>query len=225
MNKLTKLLIDNAEKEYRLFTMRCTPDAKRDFLGVRLGKIKQIAKENFKDKKLVQKFYSLDHEFTEEWFLHGYFISLEKDFSKVSNLLPHFIKNIDNWAVCDSVCCAMKIFKKRAGEVFDLVKYWLASDDVYEVRFGIVTLLSHYVKDFPDEILRLTLSVSSSEYMINMALAWLYSVMLVYHKDKIIALLKNNALPLFVHNKTIQKARESFRLTKELKAELLKLKR
>jgi 3-methyladenine DNA glycosylase AlkD len=94
------------------------------------------------------------------------------------------------------------------------------------VRFSIVCLLDYYINEsYIDKLTCIVKEVKSNEYYINMALAWLISIMLVKEYDKTLPLLKDGALDLWVHNKSIQKARESYRLSLKQKEELRSLKR
>ncbi len=94
------------------------------------------------------------------------------------------------------------------------------------MRFSLVCLLDYYINEsYIDKLTCIVKEVKIGEYYINMALAWLISIMLVKEYDKTLPLLKGDALDLWVHNKSIQKARESYRLSLKQKEELRSLKR
>jgi 3-methyladenine DNA glycosylase AlkD len=67
--------------------------------------------------------------------------------------------------------------------------------------------------------------LQSEEYYVNMMVAWFFAEALVKQYDAAIEYLENNRLPIWTHNKAVQKARESYRITKEQKEYLKTLKR
>ena len=159
--------------------------------------------------------------------MHGLIIAQEKEnVSKLLSELKAFMPHIDNWAICDSVVASLKAFKKDETAILDFVRESIDSDMVYAVRFGIVTLLDYFIKEeYLDEILRITLPLETEEYYINMAIAWLYSVMLVKYYDFTIKIFETRLIKnVLVHNKAIQKARESLRVSDERKKYLYSLK-
>jgi 3-methyladenine DNA glycosylase AlkD len=119
----------------------------------------------------------------------------------------------------------LKIFKKHKSLVFKYVKNLLKSDNPYAVRFAIVTMLAYFLgEDFNDEVLDLAKGACCNNYYVNMAIAWLYSVALVKNYNQTIKYIENKNLPKFVHNKSIQKAKESYRITADIKNYLNSLK-
>ena len=65
---------------------------------------------------------------------------------------------------------------------------------------------------------------STQYYYVHMAVAWLVAEILIKQYDEGVNLLKEKILPLKTHNKAIQKAIESYRITKEQKEYLRSLK-
>ena len=226
MSKLTNILLDNKDEKYKIFSKKLIPDTSYPIIGVRVPIIKTIAKRFKNDEKLKNDFIKDKHLYYEEYFLHGLLIATEKDnINWVFDALENFLPLIDNWAICDSCVMAMKIFNKNKGAVLNKVKTWLKSSHPYTVRFALVTLLSYFTSpEYCDEVLSIIKNVKSERYYVNMALAWLISVMLIKNYDKTLGLFTNVSLEKFVHNKSIQKAIESFRIPNEQKLELRKLK-
>lgn len=232
------------------FQRKLTPGVPEDkFLGVRVPAARNLAKEIMKDynrkpsKKLsgyeaneeikfIQErtaeidefFQALPHEYFDENMLHGVMISALKDYDKAVSLVDAFLPYVDNWAVCDSM--SPKIFKKHRAEFIEVVKRWAASDETYTCRFGIGMLMEHYLdEDFKAEYLEIPASIHSEEYYVRMMQAWYYATALAKQWDATIPYLVENKLDAWVHNKTIQKARESYRITPEQKEYLKTLKR
>ena len=132
---------------------------------------------------------------------------------------------IDNWAICDSVAASIKKQAKNRELLYKNVLTWLKSDKVYTVRFGIVCLMNYFIDDeYADEILKLITRIKTDEYYINMAIAWLLSVMLIKKYEKTLPLIESKTLAPFIHNKTIDKARDSFRIDEKTKIYLKSLK-
>ena len=138
----------------------------------------------------------------------------------------NFLPYVDNWAVCDMI----KLGKPNLNNkeiIYNKCKEWILSNDEYTIRFGIVTFLSYFLdKYFKEEILYLISKINFDSYYVNMAKAWFYSFALIKQYDKTISIFENKTLSKFVHNKSLQKARESLRIDKETKdyLNLLKIK-
>lgn len=224
--EIRNFLVKNSEEKYRDFNKKLMPDTTYEVLGVRTPVVKKLAAEIVRDKDASAAFLSSEHRFYEEWLLHGLVIANEKE--NVSDVLTNlrlFMPRINTWAICDGVVAALKIFKKHKTEAMEFVKELLTSEKTYYIRFAVVILLDYFIeKDYLKEIVALTLPIKSGEYYIDMAVAWLYSIMLVKEFDFTVKILEEKRLPVFVHNKTIQKAAESFRITDEKKAYLKTLK-
>ena len=105
------------------------------------------------------------------------------------------------------------------------VKEWIHTKDIYSIRFGIVTLLSFYLDEFfCKEINEIVLNIKSDDYYVNMAIAWYFSYALIKQYDMTIDIFKMYKLDKWVHNKSIQKAIESFRISDDKKIYLRSLK-
>lgn len=227
MKEITNFLFENADEKYREFNKKIVSDTVYPMIGIKVPVIRKLAK-SIAEEESAQVFLSEKHTYYEECLLHGFIIAQEKkNVSKLLNEIDAFMPHIDSWATVDSVVSSSKAFIKDKNLVLKHVKKWLKSEKTYVIRFGIVTLLDYFIEpDYLEEILRLTLPVKTEEYYVNMAIAWLYSVMLVKHYDYTIKIFEENRIEnTFVHNKSIQKAKESFRIPKEKKIYLNSLKR
>ncbi len=225
MHNFTKELFKFSDKNYKEFSCKLIPDTNREIIGVRAPKLKSFAKSLDINSKETIDFLSLTHTYHEEFLLHGLLLSYIKDIDLLLNKLKDFMPFIDNWAVCDSTTMTLKLLKKHPEKALNFTKECLNSSLPYTVRFGIVCLLSYFLDDnFNSEILSLALSVKSDNYYVNMGLAWFYSVALVKQYQQTIPILEQRILPKFVHNKSIQKAVESFRITAQTKNYLKTLK-
>lgn len=223
--KIQKILWENAEKEYADFQAKLTPTVERDrFMGIRVPRLREIAKEYYKNPEHEAFLKNLPHEYYDEYMLHGMLISHIKDYDACILELDKFLPYVDNWAVCDTM--SPKVFKKNKDKLLEKIKIWAASEHTYVCRFGISMLMKYYLDaDFKAEYLNIPASVISEEYYVNMMIAWFMATALAKQWKDTVKILEANSLSQWVHNKTIQKARESYRITEEQKEYLKTLRR
>ena len=228
MNKdiITEGLFELKDEKYRVFQAKLVPNVPMDrMIGVRTPALRKYAKEVAKMPQAGAFLQQLPHHYYEENNLHGELLLLlySKDIEVFMKELERFLPYVDNWATCDML--SPKIFKKHLDYVYEKVKKWLKSDHVYIVRFAIVTLLGFYLDDaFKPDMLRLVADVKSDEFYIKMAVAWYFTIALVKQYNITLPYIQNRVLEPWTHNKTIQKARESRRISAERKEYLKTLK-
>lgn len=203
------------DKEYQQFTSKLC-SSKYPILGVRLPTLRLLAKQiTLNDLKKLKYF--------EDYMLYAFVLGNEKNWNNVVKGLDFLVPKIDNWSLCDSLVSSLKITKKYKEEMFTYVlKY--QNKSTFEKRFLIVMLLRYYVKDNIKQTLETIHDIKTGEYYVDMAIAWLLAEAMIYHPTIVIHYLQNEQNS-FIVNKTISKARESYRITKEMKEELLKYKR
>lgn len=224
MKKILEKLFLHQDLKYRDFHSSLIPNISKDkFIGVRTPILRTLAKEMIKDGSYKEFIKELPHTYYEENTLHSCILSLIKDLDELLIELEYFLPYIDNWATCDLL--SPKAFKKDQARILRKVKEWINTKEVYSIRFGIVTLLSFYLDDyFSDEINDMILAIKSDNYYVNMAIAWYFSYALIKQYDKTIDIFKVNKLDKWVHNKSIQKALESYRIDDDKKQYLRSLK-
>ena len=224
MDKVLKLLNSKADKEYAIFQAKLTPNVAPElFIGVRVPEVRNLAKTFINDKDSASFLEELPHKYYDEYMLHGVLISLIKDYDKVIYYLDKFLPYVDNWAVCD--ICSPKCFKKHKIELLKEIEKWIKSKHTFTIRFGIEMLMSWYLDDdFKKEYLEMVSIIRSNEYYVNMMIAWFFATALTKQWGSTIKYIEENKLSPWVHNKTIQKAIESYRITNEQKDYLRKLK-
>ena len=165
----------------------------------------------------------LPHTYYEENNLHGFLIETIRDYYAAANAIEAFLPYIDNWATCDLM--SPKVFKKHLPELYEKILVWLNSDETYTVRFGIGMLMSFYLDEhFHPEMLELVAGIRSDEYYINMMIAWYFATALAKQYDAALPYIQNQRLEKWTHNKAIQKAIESYRISDDTKAYLRTLK-
>lgn len=223
-NEITDYLFRNADESYRDFTAKLTPNInKENIIGVRVPVIRKLSKK-LKDTDIAKDFLlALPHRYLEENHLHGFLIEHIKDYDKAVNLTESFLPYIDNWATCDTV--RPKVFKKHTDKLYENIKLWIKSDHTYTVRYAIGLLNSFYLDEhFSIEHLRLVSDIKSEEYYKNMMIAWYFATALCKQYNDTIKIIESRTLSRWVHNKTIQKACESYRISNDTKAYLRTLK-
>lgn len=214
------------DEKYAAFQSKLTPNVSPDlFIGVRVPVVRTLAKELKKSNpEEVKEFLNeLPHKYYDENMLHGILLSLMKDYKESIDKVNLFLPYVDNWAVCDIMSPVS--FKKHKDELINEIPKWIKSEDEYAIRFGIEMLMSHYLdEDFKPDYLYLAASVKSDKYYINMMTAWYFATALAKQWEDAVKILTGHLLDPWVHNKTIQKAKESYRITIEQKEYLETLK-
>lgn len=225
MKTIEKLLFEHSDPEYAAFQAKLTPSVeKKLFIGVRVPEVRKLAKELRDAPMAIDFMHKLPHKYYDENMLHGLLISEIKDYEKAIEETERFLPYVDNWAVCDIM--SPKIFKKHKAELLKKIRKWINSKETYTIRFAIEMLMSHYLdEDFKPAYLEIPGKVRSEEYYVNMMVAWFFATALAKQWDATIPYLEQKRLSEWVHNKTIQKARESYRITDEEKEYLNTLKR
>ena len=222
--KIREELFNLSDKEYREFQGKLIPNANKEIMiGVRTPALKTLAKKILNTPQCAEFLKSLPHKYFDENQLHAFIIAEIKDFNTCITKVDCFLPFIDNWATCDQL--SPKVFKKHKTELLPYIEKWVKSDKTYTVRFGIGMLLSHFLdSDFKSDYLDTVSSIKSDEYYINMMIAWYFATALAKQYDTAITYIENKRLDIWTHNKAIQKACESYRVTSEHKEYLKKLK-
>ena len=213
-------LLSLKDDKNQIFVSKLIPNISSDkILWIKTPVLRNIAKELSKNKDNFDFLNSLPHYYLEESTLHWFLIENIKDFHTTLTLTEKFLPFIDNRATCDSF--SPRIFKKHPNEIYEKIKLWIKSDDTYTIRFAIWLLLSNYLdKEFKEEMLSLVSEIHSDEYYIQMMQAWYFATALAKQEWPTLALIKQKKLSPFVQNKSIQKARESRRISEDLKEKL-----
>lgn len=203
--------------QYQAFQVKLIPNIDRQtIIGVRTPQLRALAKEMGEGEDFRR---NLPHRYFEENQIHSFILEREKCFEKAVAEVDAFLPYIDNWATCDQL--SPKVFKRHREELLAHIRRWIASDHTYTVRFGIEMLMCHYLDDaFAPEYPEFVASVRSEEYYVRMMQAWYFATALAKQYDSVVQYIENYRLEMWTHNKAIQKAVESYRITPEQKAYL-----
>ena len=215
---ITAELFKQRDEKYAAFSANLSPTLNAEcFIGVRTPALRKLAKEFAKREDISEFLAALPHRYFEENQLHSFIISLEKDFSACIEQTEAFLPYVDNWATCDQL--SPKIFAKHTDELIPLIDKWLCSEHTYTVRFAVGMLMQYFLGDsFKSEYADKVAEIRSEEYYINMMRAWYFATALAKNYDEVLPYITQNRLDKWTHNKTIQKAVESCRITDEQKA-------
>lgn len=210
--------------KYKKFHSSLMPTVDPDtVIGVRMPALRKYAAGFAKTGEAADFVEKLPHRYYEENNLHVLLINACKDFDETIELLKKFLPYMDNWATCD--LCAPKSFEKHRTELLPYIRSWLDSEEPYTIRFGIGMLMRHYLEeDFRPEYPEAVARIRSEEYYVNMMIAWYFATALAKQYDAVLPFIERRRLDRWTHNKTIQKAVESYRITDEQKAYLKTLR-
>ena len=215
------------DPDYRDFQSRLIPTMSTDrMIGVRTPELRKFAKELGKRPDKDEFLEDLPHRYYDEDQLHAFLLSEMKDYGECFAAVERFLPFVNNWATCDQM--SPRVFRKHRTELLKPIRDWLVSEQPYTVRFGVGMLMEHYLDgDFDLAYPEMVARLRSDEYYVNMMIAWYFATALAKQYDAVLPFLEEQRLDDWTHNKAIQKAIESRRITPEQKAYLrgLKIKR
>ena len=218
IDQLPSVLRENRDETYRQMQIRLIPNICPDrIIGVRTPALRKIARE-LEDKDAFLN--SLPHRSFEENQIHSFLLEQEKDFPIAIMEIERFLPYVDNWATCDQL--RPRCFRKHHLELLTYLQTWIHSQEPYTARFGIGMLMVHFLdEDFEEAYLELPASVHSEEYYVKMMIAWFFATALAKQYEAALPYISGYRLDKWVHNKAIQKAIESNRVSPEHKQELV----
>ena len=210
--------------KYRDMQVRIIPSVKPEsIIGVRTPELRKMAKELAQSREIGIFLENLPHKFFEENQLHAFIVSGMKDYKECLGALNRFLPYVDNWATCDQM--SPRVFKKHRPELMESIRGWIGSAEPYTIRFGIGMLMEHYLdEDYDPACPEMVAAVRSEEYYVNMMIAWYFATALAKQYEAVLPFITEHRLDTWTHNKAIQKAIESFRITPEQKEYLKSLK-
>ena len=223
MTLLNKLL-EVKDDKYKLFQEKLVPNISPDtIIGVKTPQMRQIAKEVFNSDYKDAFLSDLPHKYYEENLIHFFILSIIKDFDECVKAVDKFLPYVDCWPVSDQA--TPKSFKKNHSKILPYLMEWISSKHVYTARFGIRMFMNEFLdKDFKEKYLNLIASIKGDDYYLKMMIAWYFATALAKRYDETVKYFENKKLDEWVHNKAIQKAIESYRVTNEHKSYLKNLK-
>lgn len=224
LNVISEELFALQDTEYQVFQSKLMPTIPPEtVIGVRTPLLRKRAKELTGTPQAEHFLQSLPHRYYEENNLHAFLIEQIRDYDTALAETERFLPYINNWATCDCFC--PKVFAKHKAELLIPLRRWLGSDQTYTVRYAMGMLMRYYLdEDFQPEYLAWVAGVHSEEYYLNMMRAWYFATALAKQPDAALPWLTDRRLDVLTHNKTIQKAAESYRIPPEMKQQLRELR-
>ena len=225
IDDIRKNLLSMQDEKYRSFQVKLFPTVDPEtVIGVRTPELRSYAKTLLKEEGISTFLSDFPHKYFDENQLHAFIISEIKDYDRCIEEVNRFLPYVDNWATCDQM--SPKVFKKHRLQLLDQIRIWLKSDKTYMIRFAIGMLMEHYLDDdvdirYPDMVA----AIRSDEYYVNMMIAWYFATALAKQYEAILPFIEDRKLDIWTHNKAIQKAVESYRISPEQKDYLKGLKR
>ena len=218
--KLQTALLKSSDTSYANFLRKLIPTLNPEkILGVRMPALRQLTNKFTRSNDAKVFLSQLPHKFYEEDNIHGLLISSLSDFPETIQALDAFLPHVDNWATCDLII--PRVFRSNQRALLPHIYRWLSTGHTYTVRFAIGMLMHFFLEDlYFNEALEAAVSVSLEDYYVKMMVAWFFATALTKDFQRTFVYLSERKLPVWIHNKTIRKAIESYRISDEQKAVL-----
>lgn len=217
LEEVQEKLYGMQDTAYRDFQLKLIPPKTAgEMIGVRTPALRKYAKELGKREDIGAFLSVLPHRYFDEDQLHAFVISGIRDYGTCLREVERFLPYVDNWATCDQL--SPGVFKKHKAELMENIRKWIQDGHVYTVRFAIGMLMQHFLDaEFDPAYPEMVCAVRSQEYYINMMIAWYFATALAKQYETVIPYIEEYRLDKWTHQKTIQKAVESNRITPEQK--------
>ena len=224
MDAIQEKLFALQDLNYRQFQAKLMPTVDPEqIIGVRMPALRKLAKELKGTAEAEAFLRTLPHRYYDENNLHGLLLCARSGYEETVAGLDIFLPHVDNWATCDLL--SPRAFRTHPPQLPGQIRRWLDSGETYTVRFGLEMLMSFYLDEcFRPEYLDWAAEVKSEEYYVRMMVAWYFATALAKQYDAALPYLTSRRLEQWTHNKTIQKAVESYRITPEQKDALRALR-
>ena len=217
----------NIDLKYQEFNQKLCPDTNKKLLGIRIPVLRKISEKIIADNP-EEYLKNVSNEYLEEILLEGFVIAgLKIDIRDKLKLMEKYIPKMDSWIVTDTVCPSLKPKKDELSIVWEFIGKYLKSEKEFELRFAVIMMLDYFVSDdYVDKVIQILDKIKTDKYYVQMAIAWcLAEIGIKYNEKAMKYLSEKNNLDNFTYNKTLQKMRESYRIDKEQKILLKKMKR
>lgn len=226
MTPIQKILFEFQDKKYADFSAKLVPTLPREaFIGVRSPCYKEIVKQvkELPPAELQSFLQTLPHKYHEENSLHIALINKIKAYDECLAELELFLPYINSWAISDAL--NPSVLKKNKQVLLPKLEEWIQAPAPFTKRVGLLLLMKYFLDDdFKPSYLELPAKIRSEEYYVNMMIAWFFAEALVKQWDATLPYIQNKKLAPWTHNKAIQKACESFRISQEKKEFLKQIK-
>ena len=174
MKNFKEVLNSLQDEEYKKFNAKLCPDTKKKMLGIRIPKLRNLAKSMLKEEEWKELVDNLDDEYFEEIILQGFIIAYAKcDIEEKFEIIKKFVPKIDSWAISDTFVPTLKIKEKDLEKVFKFITPYFNSKKEFEVRFAVIMLLDYYIiEEYIDEVIEILDNIEHEGYYVKMGVAW-----------------------------------------------------
>ena len=228
VREIREALLIHADEGYKAFQCPLMPTVDpATVIGVRTPVLRRMAKELKGTAGGEALLRNLPHAYFEENQLHAFLLESIPDFTAAVTAVDAFLPFVDNWATCDQL--SPKAFKGRFADLLPHARRWMADPHPYTCRFGLGMLMRYgldgdFDSAFPEEAADPAVT-EREDYYVRMMVAWFFATALAKRYEETLRYITEGRLPLWTHNKAIQKACESFRVTEGHKGELRAMRR
>lgn len=225
-DKIREKIFELADEKYKEFHSSLCPGVD-NIIGVRVPVLRKLAKEIASMPNWRECMNGIKDDYYEEVMLKGMILGLAKmDIDEFLMRVKEFIPKINNWAICDTFCAGLKATKKSEEKMWNFINKYINSEKEFEVRFAVVMMLDFYITDkYIDKVLSILNSIKHEGYYVRMAIAWAISICYIKYEEITFNYLKRCSLDDFTYNKALQKIMESYRVDKDKKEIIKKMKR
>ena len=207
------------------FVAKLTPNIDpSSILGVRVPLLRKLAKQIIREGNADAFLNDLPHRYLEENQVHAFVINEIRDYDECMERLEAFLLHVDCWNVTDAI--RPKIIAKHTKQAEPVLRRWMKSKEPYTVRTAIGLYMAYYLDDaFERKQAERIADLRFDHYYVRMMAAWYMATALTKQPDAVMPLLEQHRMDPWTHNKTIQKAVESYRIPEDQKAYLKTLRR
>ena len=225
--EIEKRLIEISEESQKKLNVKLCPDTNKEILGIRVPKLRKLAKEIVKEEKWEQFIKESQDKYFEEVLLQGLSIAYSKNSLQEKYIyMKEFIPKMDSWAMTDTFAPTLKVKDKDLENYWNFIIPFTKSDKEFEVRFAIISMLDYYIREeYVNEVIKILDNIKHEGYYVKMAIAWtLAEIGIKFNNILMTYLESDNNLDKFTFNKTLQKMIESYRISDNEKSVLRKMK-
>lgn len=224
-DQLMDMLRRHAEPQMAAFTRKVVCDTGHRMIYVRVPRIRAIARGFARTwRRLLDQ---AQFEYYEEVMAVGLAIAYAREpladkLDGIRRLLPW----IDSWALTDTIVPTLKVGKDELPTAWEFAGECQSSGEEYTIRFGIIMMLTYFLtpEHIPAVEARLK-EIRDDRYYVRTAVAWTFAEMGVRDFDRVSRVLENGELDVVTHNMTIQKLRDSRRISPRQKEAVRPLRR
>lgn len=197
---------------------------RKPYLGISYPKLKIISKEILKND-WIEFLNTNDGSIYELEILQTYVIGSIQSIDQAIFYFEKMVFKAKEWSVVDSLCQKFVISKKYPNEILALLEKYSKMTDEYIQRVVSVILLSHYNCDaYIDNSIKLIKTLNHPGYFNKMGISWALATFMIKYPDKVLRYIKSSECDVWIRNKTIQKAIESYRIEENLKLKLREIR-